>query len=250
MEIGSVTKAIDLLTLLSENGGQLRVSEASRRLGVHKSTVSRLLATLERHALVVRNQRTGEFGLGPGLIRLAGGALQRMDLRGHARPVLERLADDTRETIFLSILDGTHALEIDEVPGSHAIRDRGSIGLRIPLHCTAAGMVLIAPMAPADRRALLGSHLKRYTPQTVCDWEELDHRLAAVRKTGYAVSTEEYEVGLVGIGAPVRAPDGSVAAAVVISGPVFRLASRNAGRLGSSVSRAAKAISAALRPTI
>ena len=120
-DIGSVVKAVELLTLLGDHGSELGVNEASRRLLLHKSTVSRLLTTLARRGLVARNARTGAFGLGPGLIRLAGAALHGMDLRSRARPVLERLAEETRETIFLSILDGGLALEIDEVAGSHAI---------------------------------------------------------------------------------------------------------------------------------
>jgi IclR family transcriptional regulator, acetate operon repressor len=249
-DIGSVAKAVELLALLADHEGELGVNEAGRRLGLHKSTVSRLLATLARRGLVARNTRTGAFGLGPGLIRLAGAALRGMDVRSRARPVLERLADETRETIFLSIVDGGQALEIDEVAGSHAIRDRGWVGLRIPLHCTAAGMTLIAHLPPAARRELAGSRLKRYTPATVCEWGELDARLDAVRTRGYAVSSEEFEAGLVGIGAPVLAPNGTAAAALVISGPAFRLPARRAITLGRSVVAAAGEIATALRHSI
>src|SRR5258705_13158746 len=120
-DIRSVGKAIRVLRQLEE-GGELGVTELSRRLRVHKSTVSRLLATLERHGVVSRNPQTDKFGLGPALISLAGAALQRIDLRDAARESLTRLAEETTETVNLAILDGDQVVNIEKLPSAHYIR--------------------------------------------------------------------------------------------------------------------------------
>ena len=243
-DIQSVRNAIRALRVLGE-AGDLGVTELGLRLGVHKSTVSRLLATLERQGLVSRNQQTAKFGLGPALISLAGAALQRLDIRVVAREHLERLAEQTRETVNLAILDGDQVVNIEKLPSPHYIRDIGWIGRRSPLHCTATGKALVAHLSRPALRRLLGTRLKRYTPATVCDWEVLDAELAEVRRAGYAMGREELEPGLVAVAAPVHDLGGRSAAAVSVSGPSFRMSQtaltgyvRHVVAAGEAISRA------------
>jgi DNA-binding IclR family transcriptional regulator len=221
-DIRSVGKAMQVLRQLEE-GGELGVTELSRRLRVHKSTVSRLLATLERHGVVSRNPETDRFGLGPALISLAGAALQRIDLRTSAREHIARLAQETRETVNLAILDGDQVVNIEKLPSAHYIRDIGWIGRRSPLHCTATGKALIAHLDRPELRRLLGARLKRFTPRTICEWPTLEAELAEVRRTGFALGEEELEPGLIAIAAPIRGLGGRVAGAVSVSGPSFRM---------------------------
>ena len=221
-DIRSVGKAIQVLRLLEESG-ELGVTDLSRCLHVHKSSVSRLLATLERHGVVWRNPETDKFGLGPALISLAGAALQRIDLRTSAREHLARLAQETRETVNLAILDGDQVVNIEKLPSAHYIRDIGWIGRRSPLHCTATGKALIAHLGRPELRRLLGARLKRFTPRTICEWPALDAELAEVRRTGFAMGEEELEPGLIAIAAPIRGLGERVAGAVSVSGPSFRM---------------------------
>jgi IclR family acetate operon transcriptional repressor len=221
-DVRSVGKAIQVLRLLGD-AGDLGVTELSRQLKVHKSTVSRLLATLERHGIVSRNSQTDKFGLGPALISLAGVALQRIDLRASAREALARLAEETTETVNLAILDGDQVVNIEKLPSAHYIRDIGWIGRRSPLHCTATGKALVAHLARVELRRLLGARLKRFTPHTICDWATLEAELAQVRRVGYALGREELEPGLVAVAAPIQGLGGRVAGAVSVSGPSFRM---------------------------
>lgn len=244
-DIRSVGKAIQALRLLGD-AGELGVTELSRRLHVHKSTVSRLLATLERHGVVSRNPQTEKFGLGPALISLAGAALQRIDLRTSARVHLERLAGQTGETVNLAILDGDQVVNIEKLPSAHYIRDIGWIGRRSPLHCTATGKALAAYLGRADLRRLLGPRLQRFTPQTICEFPALEAELAEVRRVGYAVGQEELEPGLVAVAAPVHGLNGRVEGAVSVSGPSFRMTSMALTEYTSHVAAAAAAISRAL----
>jgi DNA-binding IclR family transcriptional regulator len=244
-DIRSVGKAVQVLRLLGD-AGELGVTELSRRLHVHKSTVSRLLATLERHGVVSRNPQTDKFGLGPALISLAGAALQRIDLRAAAREHLSRLAAETRETVNLAILDGDQVVNVEKLPSAHYIRDIGWIGRRSPLHCTATGKVLVAHLSRAELRRLLGPRLQRFTPQTICDWPTLETELAEVRRQGYAIGREELEPGLVAIAAPIYDLGGRVAGAVSVSGPSFRMSLDAIAVYAPHVVAAAAAISRSL----
>jgi IclR family acetate operon transcriptional repressor len=241
-DVRSVGKAIQVLRLLGE-AGDLGVTELSRRLQVHKSTVSRLLATLERHGVVARNPQSDKFGLGPALISLAGVALQRIDLRASAREVLARLAEQTTETVNLAILDGDQVVNVEKLPSAQYIRDIGWIGRRSPLHCTATGKALVARLGRVELRRLLGPRLRRFTPQTICDWGALTAELAEVRRAGYALGREELEPGLVAIAAPIQGLDGRVAGAVSVSGPSFRMPPAAIEAYAPQVVTAAAAIS-------
>src|SRR5262249_32165909 len=150
-------------------------------------------------------------------------ALQRIDLRDAARESLGRLAEGTTETVNLAILDGNEVVNIEKLPSAHYIRDIGWIGRRSPLHCTATGKALVAHMSRLERRRLLGSRLKRFTPHTICDWSALETELAKARRLGYALGREELEPGLIAIAAPIKGLGGRVAAAVSVSGPSFRM---------------------------
>ena len=244
-DIRSVGKAIQVLRLLGD-AGELGVTELSRRLHVHKSTVSRLLGTLERHGVVSRNPETDKFGLGPALISLAGAALQRIDLRASAREHIARLALATRETVNLAILDGDQVVNIEKVPSAHYIRDIGWIGRRSPLHCTATGKALIAHLSRAELRRLLGARLKRFTPHTICDWATLEAELAEVRRLGFALGHEELEPGLVAIAAPIYAIGGQTAGVLSVSGPSFRMTATATEAYAPHVVAAAAAISRSL----
>ena len=214
------------MALLQALGGEtpeVGVVELSRRLGVHKSTVSRLLGTLERAGLVARNSHTEKYRLGLGLVSLAGTVLRHIDLRSVARPHLQRLAEATRETVNLAILDGRQAVNIEKIPSPHLIREIGWVGRRTPLHCTATGKVLFAFQPPERQAALLPERLERFTDNTICSLAGFKREVALVRRRGYAIGNEELEPGLNAIAAPIRDRTAQVVAAVSVSGPSFRV---------------------------
>lgn len=217
-----MTRAIRSLELISE-AGELGVTELGRRLGVHKATASRLAATLAAHGLVERDQLTDRYRLGLGLIRLAGTTMAGLDLVRTARPLIEDLAERTRETVNLGVLSGDSVTYIDQVTGTRAIVAVSWVGRRTPLHCTSNGKVLLAFMKDPERDRHLARPLEKLTDNTVTDRSQLLAQLKEVRTRGWAQTREELEVGLNAVAAPIRSSSGEVVAAVSVSGPAFRM---------------------------
>jgi IclR family acetate operon transcriptional repressor len=237
----SVRRAISALEHISD-AGELGVSELGRRLGVHKATASRLVATLAERGLLERDPATEKYRLGFGLVRLAGAAMAELEIVRVSRPLLEELADRTRETVNLGVLSGESVVYVDQVTGSRSVVSVSWVGRRTPLHCTSNGKVLLAWMEPARRRQHL-VRLEPFTERTITDPAELEEQLEQVRRRGYAQTLEELEEGLNAVAAPVRQADGTVVAALSVSGPAFRLRPIDLPRVARHAMEIADAIS-------
>jgi DNA-binding IclR family transcriptional regulator len=221
--IQSIERAAALMRCFTEAEPELGVSELSRRVNLHKSTVSRILATLQQEGFVGQNTATGKYRLGVGLIGLAGVALGRVDVRGAAYHHLDALVERTQESAGVSILDGPECVNVLSKPSPRPIRYAMWIGRRLPLHCTASGKVLLAGQPPAEHARLLPPHLHRHTAGTITTVAELEQELARVASQGYALALEEYEEGYNAIAAPIHNHEGRVVGALSVSGPAFRL---------------------------
>lgn len=237
----SVRRALRALEFISE--GECGVTELGRKLGVHKATASRLVATLAERGFVERDPATEKYRLGFGLISLAGAAMGGNDLVRTARPILEDLAERTRETVNLGVMSGDAVVYIDQVTGTRSIVSVNWVGQRTPLHCTSNGKVLLASMSEAERARLLRDGLPRLTPKTVTDPEVLRVELADIARRGYAQTMEELEEGLNAVASPIRGVGGHVVAAVSVSGPAFRMRGVDLPRMGRATAEAAAAIS-------
>ena len=220
--VQSVHRAVSILQVLALRG-PAGVTEIAADVGVHKSTVFRLLATLESRGLVEQDAERGRYRLGYGVVQLAAGATKMDDLSLLSRPVCRRLAETVQETVNVAIHDGREVISLDQVPGSPSIRTVNWVGQRTPMHATASGKVFMADMAPEQLDALLADGLESYTPDTIIDPAVLRRELALVRERGYAHTMDEQEIGLSAVGAPIRTLDGRVIAAVTASGPTFRI---------------------------
>jgi IclR family acetate operon transcriptional repressor len=238
----SVNRAVRSLELIAE-AGELGVTELGRRLGVHKATASRLAATLAERGLVERDPATERYRLGFGLIRLAGAAMAGLDLVSSARPVLEDLAERTRETVTIGVSSGGDVVSIDQVTGTRSIVSVSWVGKRSPLHTTSTGKVLLAFMDEAERDQMLAHPLERSTRRSIVDPAQVRTQLAEVRRRGYAQTLEELEEGLNAVAAPIRQADGRVVAALSVSGPAFRLRAVDLPRVGRLATESADTIS-------
>ena len=248
--VRSVDRAAALLLALGECPGAAGVTELARRLGLHKSTASRLLATLEKRGLVEQDDETGKYRLGLVVIRLAERAERTLDLRGLAMPEHERLARLTRETVGLGVVDGDSLLTVAQVDGPNLIAVGDWTGRSTPLHCVASGKVLMAALAEREVVRVVKRGLARYTERTLVDLEPLLEELARIRRRGYATAIGEYELGLNAVAAPVHDARGQVIAAVDIWGPTFRLTPRRMPELAAQVRETAAAISVRLGGTV
>ncbi len=207
----------------TESEPELSVMEISRRLDLHKSTVSRMLATLQHEGLVDQNPESGKYRLGLGLISLAGVALGRLNARAAAQPYLTELVEATQETVNVTVLDGRECVNIERAFSPQPIRYMGWIGRRTPLYCTASGKVLLAYMPPAEREALLPDTLVAYTDKTLTSLFDLEKSLAQVCQDGYALVHEEYEEGFSSVAAPIFNHRTETIGTIAISGPTYRL---------------------------
>lgn len=241
--VQSLGRALEILELLASNGKEMGVTDLARRLEVHKSTVSRLLATLQEHGLVEQNPGSEKYRLGYALVRLAGAVVAELDVARVARPVLQELAERTHETVNLAILQGDQVINIDQIAASNLVVNVNWVGKQTPLHSTSNGKALLAFLPEAERRQVLSGPLRRFTPRTIVDKATLDKQLRRVVDDGYAFTLEELEVGLNAVAAPIHDHDGRVVAAVSVAGPSYRVTPQRLSELGEITKEAGDAIS-------
>ena len=201
----SVDRAISVLEILARRG-EAGVSEVAAEIGVHKSTAFRLLAALEGRGLVEQADERGKYRLGFG-DRAAGRRRRRPGWTspGRAAPVCERLAGEIGETVNIAVAQEQHAVNLDQVRGPSAVTAHNWVGQLTPLHATSSGKVLLAWLVRRARRELIRRRAAEpASPRHVTATPALDADLDRVRGRGYAVTLEEYEVGLNAIAAPIR----------------------------------------------
>jgi IclR family acetate operon transcriptional repressor len=241
----TLSRGLAILDAFAGEHGELGVNEIARLVGVHKSTVSRLCATLEQAGYLDRVLASGKFRLGARLYQLVGAPATAPDLRTAARPILQSVVDRTRETAHLAALQNSELITVEVVEGHHLMRMQGRVGQRQLFHASALGLAILAELPQGEVDDLLGKGpLARLTPHTVTDRRQLRQRLAEVRSTGYSVDFEGVEEGLRCVGAAVRDRSGGIAGAISVSGPRHRLSPEVIASLGTLVQSAAAAISA------
>ena len=224
--VGVLDRSVLLLELLADGPRSLRwLSEHSR---LPRPTAHRLLVALEAHGLVGRDA-TGAFRLGPRLTELAFRADPAMDLATLASPVLARLQDATGESVQLYVRSGDKRLCIAARDAGTGLRDTVPVGALLPLAAGSGGKVLLAWAPDAARFDAVPAD-----------------ELAAVRERGWSASVAEREAGLASVSAPVLRPDGTVAAAMSVSGPVSLLGQAPGRRLSPAVIAAAAELAAGL----
>ena len=242
--VQSVDRAVSVLEILARRG-EARVSDVAEDLGVHKSTAFRLLGALEDRGLVEQTQARGKYRLGFGILRLAGSIPDRLDVTQQGRQPCEQLAEAVGETVNIAALQSHYAVNIHQARGSYAVSTHNWVGQLTPLHATSSGKILLAAMDKPRRDAVLAeSGLPRFTRNTITTRRRLDTELAESLRSGYAVTVEEYEVGLNAVAAPIRSFGGVVVAAVSLSGPAYRFTEARMEQVLDSLRSAAGEISA------
>jgi DNA-binding IclR family transcriptional regulator len=244
--VRSVDRAAALLLALGECPAEAGVSELARRLGLHKSTASRLLATLERRGLVEQDEGSGKYRLGLVVIRLAERAERTLDLRTIALPELERLARVTRETVTLGIVAADACLTVAQVDGPNMVACPDWTGRTTPLHCVASGKVLLAAMAERDVLRIARPGLPARTERTITGLEALLEELARIRRRGFATAFSEWIEGTNGVAVPVADARGRVIASIGVWGPAFRVTAGRVGEIVTSTREAAAAVTVRL----
>lgn len=221
--VQSVDRAAQILELLRREPGST-ISEIARRLGVHRSTAFRLLATLEAHDLVEQERARGGYRLGFGLLRMAAAVTGRIDLARDAQHCCDAVADQLNETVNVSIMDAGAAMTVTQTEGTQMIGvAQQYVGQRGPLHATSTGKVLLAHAEPAVQRQILSSPLTAYTASTIVDPARLASELEKVLERGWASAVAEWEEGINAVAVPIHGGAGQVVAALSVTAPAFRL---------------------------
>ncbi len=238
----SVDRALTILEILARHG-ELGVTGIAGELDVHKSTASRLVGALEAHRLVEQLGDRGKYRLGFGIVRLAGATTARLDLPRQSRPMCRRLAVELGETVNVAVLDGTAVVNVAQEQGNAAISAHNWLGQRTPAHATSSGKVLLAWATEDERAAIIEAGLTRYSDNTITDSAALAAELDDIRQRGWASTSEELEIGLNAVAAPIRGADGVVVGAISVSGPSYRLAASSFTEIAKRVQFEAEAIS-------
>jgi IclR family acetate operon transcriptional repressor len=243
--VQSVDRALRLVEILARRQ-VAGVTELSAAIGVHKSTASRLLATLEAHGIVRQNPGRGSYRLGSHLIGLAGAVTGSARLYGASHGIAERLAHEVGETVNVAVLDGDIVVNVDQIIPGPMANSVDWTGRATPLHATSSGKVLLSWLAEGDLAKVLERPLERFTPATVVDAAALRHELVRVREQGWGITVEELEPGLNAVSAPIFDRDGMVAAALTVSGPAARLGSERLAHVAVLTSQRATEVSSGL----
>ena len=214
----AIDRATSLLIAILNSQERPLLSELARQLDLPKSTTSRILGALERQGLI-RRDRDGAYLGGDVLMRFASAQNQDSALIARMRPVLEALAKLTSESINLAVPGNNELKLIDQVDGQYLLGATNWIGRHVPYHASALGKVLLAYGAAA----IPNGSLQSKTNRTITSRTQLNAELEKVRKVGFAIIDNELEEGLVAVAAPVFGHDGSVVAAISISGPDARI---------------------------
>ena len=222
--INSVLRATQILESFSMEKTSYTNAELSKKLGINKSSVTRLLSSLETAGFLEKDPATGGHSLSVKLFRIGSVYLSKVDIHEAAMPHLTELASQFNETAHLAILYDNEAFFIDRVESHRSIRMESMVGSRLPVYCTAVGKVLLAHQDEEFLNQYLRSvELKRYTPNTITEDKEFRDHLQEIRDRGYSVDDIEHEPELKSTAAPVRDHTGKVIAGISVAGPAYRM---------------------------
>lgn len=216
--IQSVERALQILDLFNEFTPELKITEISEKMGLHKSTVHSLLKTLEKHHYIDRNPENGKYKLGLKLIERGNCVVSTIDIRQVARIYLLNLSRKTGQTVHLGILNGKEGVYIDKIEGESSLIRFSRIGKALPLHATAIGKALLAFQEPKEIHSLLSDyHFTQQTEYTITNKDEFLAHLEMVHQQGYAVDNQENELGVRCIAVPLLNYENAVLGAISIS---------------------------------
>jgi DNA-binding IclR family transcriptional regulator len=210
---------------------------------MHKSTIHRLLATLENKRFLTRDKTTGLYKLGFLFIELASIMLKDLDVQHWALPYLQELSRNSGETVDLAVLDDSHVVYLHVIESTQRVKIAAAIGEKLPSFCTATGKAFLAYL-PEDRvQMILDQDLTRYTDNTLVSPGSLIKDLHETRLRGFAISEQEYEKDINAVAAPIMNANGCPIAAIAIVGPTYRMSRDRMMELGRMICETVKLIS-------
>jgi DNA-binding IclR family transcriptional regulator len=218
------------------------MTQIADQVGINKSTVHRLLGTLERRRFVQRDLATGAYQLGIRPLQMAYLTLEHNDLRQLTAPFVRRLCDEYKENVDISVLDDADVVFVDHLEGPQRVKVAAATGQRLPAFATASGRAVLAYLPAEAVQRILAHGLPRYTENTPLTAERVLDDLYLIRERGFALSEQEYEEGINAVAAPILDYSNRPFAAVAIVGPAYRLTRARMLEIGPTVTATGKEI--------
>jgi IclR family acetate operon transcriptional repressor len=244
--VQSIERAFAVLGALAD--GPLGVTEIAQLVELPKSTVARLLSSLQREGAVEQEPGGTRYRVGSRIVTLASSVVPTRSMVVLARAELEALAQSAGEAAGLSVPEGFQVHYVDQVDTANPVSVRDWTGTRVPMHAVPSGLVILAHLPSASLERFLARRMEAFTPATVTDPATLRERLRRVQQDGYAWVYGEFSVGINSVAAGVANEDGEIVAAVHLHGPSYRFPVEGSqARLGLEVVAAAARISARFR---
>jgi IclR family transcriptional regulator, KDG regulon repressor len=223
--VKSVSRALDIVTLVSAKKGGLGVTEIANQIDINKSSVYRILSTLVQYGYIEQDKDTGRYKLGYKFLEVSSRLLESIDLRAEAKPYLQELETMTNEVIHLVVYDQGEVVYIEKLEGNETLRMHSKVGKRAPMHCTSVGKAILAHLPSSTVEDILERKgMPVHTDKTITSKEDFFQELIHVKQKGYALDLEENEYGITCIAVPIFDHLGKVIAAASISGPTMRMA--------------------------
>lgn len=237
----SALRTMHLIEAVTSSSEDLTLSELAEITETPKSSLHSLVKTLSRERYL-RTAGNG-YAVGPRLLALVSRLPRQLDLARAARPIMQELVDDVRETCVLGVRSGSSVVYIEEVEGPHWLRYVAPLGVSRELHASALGKSILAYTPPDEAETLLRrTERRRLTPNTKTSLRELRTEFAETRQRGWAVSRAESIEGVLGIAAPVLDDRGHAIAGIAIAAPFDRLGDDQFAAVGRRVVEASRTI--------
>jgi DNA-binding IclR family transcriptional regulator len=240
----SLHKVLDVIETVAREGS-IGIRELSSRTGFPPATIHRMTSTLVERRYLKQDAVSKRLSLSIRFLELGTKVQQHFNLTAIARPRLEALLAETRESVNLAVQDGDHMAYLDHIRSDHSMLQLFTKpGARVPLYCTGVGKMLMSQWPDSQVEAYLDrTALVRHTSHTLVDRSRLLHELGRIRSQGYSVDNQEMEEGVRCVAALVKDHRGKPAGVVSISGAAMRIAPQRIKLFAKSVMNCSQAIS-------
>lgn len=243
LTLRTVKNAMRIIHLYSEDQHELGITEIARKLNLSKSTVHRLVQTLEEEGFLEKNTLSHRYRLGWKLLQLSGVVINQLSVFHEAVPIIETLSEKWGEAVHIGVLEGTKFVYLHKVESPYPTYLLSDIGKRMPASCTSGGKIILAYQPEKYLNFILKQKLPRCGPRSITCPNRFRRHLNEIKQKGYVVSQDELHKGVVSIAAPIRDYTEEVVAALVVAGPNERMTKKKISSITDDIVYYSKVIS-------
>lgn len=241
--VQAVLKALEILEEICRQE-QCGVRELSEKVGINRSTVNRLVATLERAGYLEQEKDRGKYRATLRLFELGNKIVEDLNIKDYAYPIMQKLSEATHETVYLAVMAGKQFMYVSMIDSPQMLKCSAAMGSHPPVYCSASGKVLLAYLPEDKKRIFIPDEFQSFGPNTIKNMAELEVELNKIRQNGYATDDEEWHQNIRAVAAPVWNHDGRVKATLAVAGPKVRVSRQRMEEIGQLLVKAGQELSA------